>query len=380
MHPGARTDVGPPLRFIASGPRLGFGGWAVGGSDWGSGAEGSRPADERERLATIRHACERGVTFFDTAPTYGDGASETLLGKALRPHRQAVAIATKVGPRDDPRASLEGSLRRLHSEYVDLVQLHEVGERYEWALEVLHKLQREGKALAVGLCNATHLQIARALEIAPVASYQGPYNLFDRDVEQRELPLCRDRGLGFLAYRPLAAGLLTGKYATAPEFPPGDHRRKIYWFKGPEFERRRQVIERLRPIADPLGMPLAALALAWVLARPGVSVVLAGARTREQVDQNLEAATRPLTPDTWHRVGSIVADVFRPARATEGARALSASWGPRERFIVEHLDGSTPYDVIAADWTDRGEKPMIAAQVKVLVDQLAEQGLVQLQS
>ncbi len=367
---GARTDIGPPPHFIGSTPRLGFGTWALGGAEWGA------PGDEGERIAAVRHAVERGITFFDTAPSYGTGTSERLLGTALRPHREAVAIATKVGPHDDPRQSLERSLRRLCAEYVDLVQLHEALGRWEWALETLHRLQDEGKALALGLCNATHLQIARAVEIAPVVSYQGPYNLFDRDAEQRDLPLCRDRGLMFLAYRPLAAGLLAGKYATPPAFPEGDHRRGIYWFKGREFERRRAVIERLRPLAERLGISLTGLALGWVLARPGVGVVLAGARSREQVDQNLEGMTRRLTPDTVPAIDAIVADVFRPARATPQAVELARAWGPRERFIIERLDGKAPYEAIAAQWTDRGEQPMIAAQVQVLVDQLSEQRLV----
>src|SRR6266702_1636537 len=119
MRPGARMSVGPPQRLLTSGPRFGFGAWAVGGTGWGAAA------DERERLAAVERALERGVAFFDTAPTYGDGASEVLLGRVLAPHRATVAIATKVGPRDDPRASLEASLRRLNSEYDDLVQLHE---------------------------------------------------------------------------------------------------------------------------------------------------------------------------------------------------------------------------------------------------------------
>lgn len=370
MRPGARTDFGPPPRFITSEPRLGFGAWAVGGEGWGT------PADERDRTAAVERAVERGIDFFDTAPTYGDGASEALLGRTLRPHREQVAIATKVGPCNEPRQSLEASLRRLACDYVDLVQLHETLDGWEWQLEKLYKLQEEGKTLAVGLCNATQRQIAQALEIAPVVTYQGPYNLFDRDVEQRELPLCRERGLGFLAYRPLASGLLTGKYIAPPEFPEGDHRRRIYWFKGPEFERRRQVVERLRPIAAGLDTSLAALALAWVLTQPGVSIVLAGARNQQQVDENL-AGIRHLTPDTLAAIDHTVADVFRPARTTERARALSASWGIRERFIIERLDGTTSYEAIAAQWTDQGEKPMIAAQVKVFVDQLRDRDLVE---
>src|SRR5206468_3429602 len=161
------------------------------------------------RRRAVERAVERGITFFDTAPSYGDGASEALLGRTLGPHREQVAIATKVGPYDDPRRSLEASLRRLVCDYVDLLQLHEG----------------------------------------------------------------RERGLCFLAYRPLASELLTGKYAAPPEFAEVDHRRGIYWFKGAEFERRGRVIDRLRPIARGLDMPLAGLALAWVLAQPGVSIV-----------------------------------------------------------------------------------------------------------
>ena len=368
MRPGARTDVGPPSRLRTPAAALGFGAWAVGGSGWGT------PEDESQRIAAVQHAAEHGITFFDTAPTYGNGASETLLGRALKPRRERVTIATKVGPHDDPRRSLEGSLRRLDAEFVDLVQLHEALERWEWQLEKLHKLQEEGKAAAIGLCNATHRQIARALELAPIATYQGPYNLFDRDVEQRELPLCRDRGLGFIGYRPLAAGLLTGKYAAPPEFTESDHRRKLYWFKGKEFERRRAVVERLRPIAQGLDMPLAGLALAWVLAQPGVSVVLAGARTKQQVDENL-TSTQHLAPSTLSQIDAVVTDVFRPAGATADLLAIAATWGDRERFIVAHLDGKQRYEAIAAEWTDKGDTPMIAAQVKVFVDQLIEQGL-----
>jgi len=369
MRPGARPDVGPPPRFRTSEPRLGFGAWAVGGAAWGAAT------DERDRFAAVARAVERGVTCFDTAPAYGDGASEALLGRALRADRDRVAIATKVGPRDDPRTSLEASLRRLRTDYVDLVQLHEAIERWEWRLDELYRLQEAGKALAIGLCNATHLQLARALELVPLVAYQGPYNLFDRDVEQRELPLCRERGLAFLAYRPLAAGLLTGKYTAPPQFPAGDHRAGLYWFKGREFARRRAAIERLEPLARRRATSLAALALAWVLQRPGVSIVLAGARTAAQVDQNLAAADLGLTPDEAAAVDAVVGDVFRPPRATERARALAAGWGVRERHVVDQLDGAKSYEAIAAEWTDHGGPPMIAAQVKVLCDQLAEQGL-----
>ena len=370
MHEGARIRFGP-LLLGDTRPRLGFGAWAVGGAGWGD------PGDEQERVAAIRLAVERGVSCFDTAPTYGAGASERLLGAALKPVRDRVVVATKVGPHDDPRRSLEGSLRRLESDYVDLVQLHEALERWEWQIERLHGLVEDGKARALGLCNATAQQIRRAMEIAPLASYQGPYNLFDRDVEQRELPLVRERGLDFLAYRPLAAGLLAGSYDEPPAFAPRDHRAGIYWFKGREFARRRAVIERLRPLARETGVTLPVFALRWLLARPGVSVVLAGARNPAQVEENLAAFEGPLPADVVAAVDEIVAAAFRLPRGLPRASREALTWGARERFILDRLDGAHTAEAIAAEWTDRGQQPMVAAQVKIFADQLEHGGLAQ---
>jgi aryl-alcohol dehydrogenase-like predicted oxidoreductase len=368
---GARMDVGPPSRFWTAEPRLGFGAWALGGRAWGpAGAE-------RDRLAAVARAVERGVTFFDTAPSYGDGASEALLGRALAADRLRVAIATKVGPRDEPQASLDASLTRLRTDYVDVLQLHELGDRWEQQLEALARLREAGKARAIGLCNATHLALTRALSLTSLASYQGLYNLFDRDAEERELPFCRERGLAFLATRPLASGLLSGKYRVPPTFGPADHRRGLYWFQGREFARRHAVLERLAPWGQARGLSLATLALAWVLARGGVSLVLVGAKTAAQIDENLAAATRRLEPDEVAHVDRVVGEAFRPARASARARTLAAGWGPRERHIVEQLDGGTNPEAIAARWTDRGEQPMIAAQVKVFCDRLADEGLLE---
>src|SRR3989442_4032260 len=153
MYEGARARPGPISRFVGAEPGLGFGAWAVGGAGWGAAG------DERERAAAIRHAVERGVTFFDTAPSYGAGESERLLGQALKADRGRVAIATKVGPRDDPRASLEASLRRLDSDYVDVVQLHEPLERWEWRPEKIHPLLIKREALNSGPWDLTDLPL-----------------------------------------------------------------------------------------------------------------------------------------------------------------------------------------------------------------------------
>jgi aryl-alcohol dehydrogenase-like predicted oxidoreductase len=238
------------------------------------------------------------------------------------------------------------------------------------------RLREAGKALHLGLSNATPPQIHRAVEVAGIEGYQGPYNLFDRDVEQRILPLCRDRGVAFLAYRPLASALLSGGFGPKPpSFPEGDHRAGIYWFRGQEYERRQRVIGRLRQLAESRGTSLPALALAWVLSRPGVRVVLAGARTPEQVDQNVEARRNLFGPDEIGDIDAVVAEVFRPPVATARARELADEWGSRERFIIERLVGLTSYERIATEWSDQEAPPMTSAQVKVFADQLVERGL-----
>ena len=367
MHTGAR-ELSGPLLFPGSAV-LGFGAWGIGGAGWGA------PAEETERLDAIALALERGVVWFDTAPTYGDGESERLLGRALRPHRAKIRIATKVGPRDDPRRSLERSLERLDTDYVDLVQLHEIAEGWEARLETLHRLQQAGKARAIGVCNASHVELSRALRVAPIAAYQGPYNLFDRDVEERLLPLCRDHGLAFLAYRPLASGLLGGAFSELPHFSAGDHRTKLYWFRGAEFARRSLVIAQLTELAAGLGISLPALALRWLLSRAGVTIVLAGARTAAHVADNLTAQLAPQDDATGREIDAAMRSAFRLPAATGAAAREARNWGPRERFIVEHLDGRATPEAIAAAWTDRGDQPMVAAQVKVFADQLLASGL-----
>jgi aryl-alcohol dehydrogenase-like predicted oxidoreductase len=285
-------------------------------------------------------------------------------------------LATKVGPNDDVAASLAASLRRLATDRVDVLQLHEVGERFEDSLQAMARLQEAGRALHLGLSNATAPQIGRAVEAAGIEGYQGPYNLFDRDVEQRILPACRDRGVAFLAYRPLAAALLSGGFGPKPPaFPEGDHRAGIYWFRGREYERRQRVIGRVRKLAESRGTPLPALALAWVLSRPGVRVVLAGARTAEQVDQNVAAMENPLGRDEIEEIDRVVAEAFRPPVATARARELADAWGSRERFIIERLVEPTSYERIAREWSDQEARPMTSAQVKVFADQLVERGL-----
>lgn len=367
---------------VSVGP-LGFGAWAVGGG-WGD----RDPAQARRAL---ERALELGITFFDTAPTYGGGASEALLGSVLAPVRERVIIATKCGPRDDPRASLEASLRRLRTDRVDLLQLHEVPEApgaLERQLEGMQVLVQSGKARWLGLSNAGSADVQRALAVAALVSLQGLYNLLDRDAERELFPLARAAALGFLAYRPLASGLFTGKYAEAPRFGVADHRANLHWFRGAEFVRRQAVLAGLEPIARACGLTLAQLALAWALARPEVTVVLVGARSAAQVEENARAAAVRLTPEDVASVAAVVERVYAPcalrrdvrvAEEPDAAGELEVSLnsrplfriGAREAFVLRRLDGRTPYADIAQAWRDAGGGPLLVAQIVHLVDQLA---------
>ncbi|MGH2711231.1 MAG: aldo/keto reductase [Actinomycetota bacterium] len=348
---------------------LGLGTWALGGSAWGRGP------DRRSRLATIERALEIGVRSIDTAPAYGE--AEELLGEVLGARRDQVELATKIGPGHDPEESLGNSLRNMRIDHVDVLFLHECLDGWESQLESMSALRERGLATELGISNATPEQISRGLEIAPLEIYQGQYNLVDRDVEERHLPLLRRRGLGFWAYRPLASGLLAGGQPASEEggsvrFPAGDHRGRIYWFRGRELERRRRVVAHLAELAVKAGSTVAALALGWVMARPGVSVVLAGSRTVAQLDE--AAAATALSSEEVTVIDGIVGEAFRPPRAT--SQALASDWGERERFVVERLDGEHAYERIAAEWSSSRDQPMVAAQVKVFADDLAERGLV----
>lgn len=366
VPPKAKTGAQTPRSPVfAAGSRLGFGAWQIGGRDWGPSM------DRRDAMSLVSRALELGITIFDTAPNYG--ASEEILGEALGSDRDSVSIATKVGPRDDPESSLQRSLLRLRSDYVDLLQLHEPGPDFERKMEGIAALKERGVANAVGLCNATTAQLRWAVDNVALDAYQAQYNLFDREAEQRHIPICRDAGVALIAYRALASGLVGSGLKT---FDVRDHRGRIYWFAGPELPRRNEVLEMLEEIAVQKRVAVTALALAWALQRPDVSVVLMGARTNRQLEQNLDAVTLKLEPRDLAAIEGAVRKAFPVARASNRAIDESRNWGERERFIVARLDGNTPYEAVAATWNDSREEQLTTAQVRVFVDALSEQGLV----
>jgi aryl-alcohol dehydrogenase-like predicted oxidoreductase len=268
------------------------------------GATFGREIDERAAFEVLDRALERGVTLFDTAAAYSNGASETIVGRwlASRGVRRQIVLATKVAPpldRAHVLASAEASLRRLQVDAVDLFQLHSWDPRtpLEETLGALQALAEQGKARYVGCSNFAAWQACKALwrqELrgwARLESVQPVYNLALRAIERELLPFAADQELGVITYSPLGAGFLTGKYRQGGPVPGGTRfdivpgHQDIY-FSDASFA----AMERLRTKAAELGMPMARLGLAWVLNRPGITTTLVGARSLGQVDQAFEAA------------------------------------------------------------------------------------------
>jgi len=264
-----------------------------------------RRVDVDGTRAVVDAALEVGVTFFDTAESYGDGRSEAFLGEALRGRRDRVVLATKFGgspaegkgSRDEIRRALEGSLQRLQTDYVDLYQHHRKDSATPLAetIEALEELVREGKIRAYGTSNYSPAKLEEAAGLASEAyvSEQSEYSWLERDAEDELLPTCRRLGLGFIPYFPLASGLLTGKYRRGRPAPEGTrlHGRKI---DAGEYDRT----EALEAFAEECGATLLEVAVGDLAAQEPVASVIAGATKPEQVRANAAAgAWKPSTSD-----------------------------------------------------------------------------------
>lgn len=292
-----------------------FGAWAIGGWNWGG-------ASEDESIAAVHAAIDHGMTFIDTAPVYGFGRSEEVVGKALRGgRRQNVVLASKCGLTWDGdgyfhfasdergkvadastakykicrngkaqsiRRGVEDSLRRLHTDVIDLMQTHwqDPTTPIEETMGELMRLKKEGKIRAIGCSNATAEDMDRYRAAGALDADQEKYSMLDRQRERDSLPYCADNKLSFLAYSPLAQGLLTGAVPVEREFGEGDGRRDNPRFSA---ENRRKVLAflgELKPIADDHGLTYAQLVTAWTLSQRGCSHVLLGARSPKQVLEN----------------------------------------------------------------------------------------------
>lgn len=312
---------------------VGFGAWAIGGWMWGG-------ADENQAIDAIHAALAGGVNLIDTAPIYGFGRSEELVGRAIRDRRDQVVLATKCGMVWDreqgdfffhsnaegitPRASerkiykclnpksireeIEQSLRRLGVEHIDLYQTHwqESTTPIVDTMAELVKLKDEGKIRAIGACNATMMQLA---EYGSIDSDQEKYSLLDREMERNgSLAYCRRQGIGVLPYSPLANGLLTGKLQPDRQYGPGDLRRGNRRFAPENVKRVGAMLDSLRPLAERHNCSIAQLVIAWTIAQPGVSCVLCGARDAAQATENAAAGLIELLPEEVDQIGRAVHD------------------------------------------------------------------------
>ena len=306
-------------RLGSNGPELtvvGLGSWAVGGPyefGWG-------PVDDEESIRAIRHGIESGINWVDTAPVYGKGHSEVVVGRALEPFRvgEDVYVFTKCGRNyygdsgkissdlrpETIRQECEESLRRLRVERIDLLQFHwpdpETGTAIEDSWSTLGDLIAEGKVRWGGVSNFGIELLERCEALQHVNSLQPPLNLINRAARNDVIPWCDEHGVGVIVYAPMASGLLTGAFdrARMERLASDDWRRRSANFNDPRLSRNLALVERLAPIADDLGIGLAALAVAWTLAIPGVTGAIVGARSPEQVVGWLPAANIVLTPET----------------------------------------------------------------------------------
>ena len=295
--------------------RIALGTWAIGGWKWGG-------SDDDESVATIQAAVDRGINFLDTAPVYGLGRSEELVGKALTGgRRQRTVIATKVGVswsegkvfRDSRpacvRQSVEESLRRLRTDYIDLYQVHwpDPLVPVEETAEELERLRHAGKILAIGVSNFSLEQMVRFSRAASLSTVQPPYNLFERAIDRDVLPYARNADLTVLAYGALCRGLLSGRMTGATKFEGDDLRGYDPKFQEPRRSQYLAAVHALDQLARGIGdRRVLALAVRWVLDR-GKTVALWGARRPQQLEDMEQAFGWSLSQQQMREIDAIVA-------------------------------------------------------------------------
>jgi aryl-alcohol dehydrogenase-like predicted oxidoreductase len=292
---------------------VGFGSWAIGGGDW---SFGWGDQNEDDAIQAILAAVRGGINWIDTAPVYGGGISEQIVGKAISqlPVSQRPLIATKCGrvmrsdrsiekmlKRDSILAECDASLKRLGVDCIDLYQMHwpEPDSDIEQGWSTLVELKQLGKVREIGVSNHNVQQLQRLQAIHPVCSLQPPYSLLNRNIENEILPYCLQQQIGVIAYSPLAKGLLTGKFTIerARQLSTKDHRSRDPQFQSPTLDAHLGLVDCLRNLADKHGKSLLELAVAWVLRRSEVTSAIVGARNPGQVAEILRAGQWQLPTD-----------------------------------------------------------------------------------
>ena len=263
------------------------------------------PADETESIATLHRALELGCTFLDTAEVYGPYKNEELLGRALKGRRDRVVIGTKFGFRiegdkqtgcdsrpDHIRAAVEGSLRRLGTDYIDLLYQHRVDPAVpiEDVAGTVADLVRAGKVRYFGLSEAGAANIRRAHAVHPVSALQSEYSLWERNLEPEIIPVLRELGIGMVPFCPLGRGFLTGEVRRAEDYPEGDFRRTDPRYQGENFDRNQHAARRVHDIAEVLGRTPGQIALAWLLHKGPDLIPIPGTKRRAYLEENVAAA------------------------------------------------------------------------------------------
>jgi aryl-alcohol dehydrogenase-like predicted oxidoreductase len=293
------------------------------------------PTNDSESIATIHHALAQGVTFLDTSDMYGAGRNEELVGRAIRGKRGQVVLATKFGQVMGPdgkvtgvsgrpeyvRAACEASLRRLGVDYIDLYYQHRVDPAtpIEETVGAMAQLVQAGKVRYLGLSEASPEVIRRGQAVHPMAALQTEYSLWTREVEAEILPVCRELGIGFVAYSPLGRGFLTGRFKSAADLSADDARRNFPRFQGENLRQNIRLLEEVEALAVEKGVKPSQIALAWLLAQGQDIVPIPGTRRQVYLDENLASLEVNLSAADLNRLAS----TFQPG-ATAGTRYPAA--------------------------------------------------------
>ncbi|AKJ96651.1 MULTISPECIES: aldo/keto reductase [Pseudomonas] len=294
--------------------------------------------DEQEAIATLHRAVELGVTLFDTADMYGPHTNEALLGRVLRGKREGLYLASKFGlvRSSDPHArgvngrpeyirqSIDGSLQRLQTDYLDLYYQHRIDPQVpvEESVGAMAELVKAGKVRHIGLSEASADTIQRAHAVHPLAAVQSEYSLWSREPERNGvLQTCQRLGIAFVAYSPLGRGFLTGTQTSAQDFAADDYRRTNPRFQADNFNHNLALVERVKALAADKGISAAQLALAWVLAQGEYLIPIPGTKQRKYLESNVAASSIALSADELARLDGI----FTAEGAVAGDRYAAAT-------------------------------------------------------
>jgi aryl-alcohol dehydrogenase-like predicted oxidoreductase len=312
---------------------LAFGAWAIGGWLWGGAAE-------KDALRAIRASYDLGITSIDTAPIYGFGKSEELVGQAMAGiPRDKYQILTKYGMNWETQEGefyfdtfdnsdrpvkvykysgrkriiqeCENSLKRLKTDYIDLYQIHwpDATTPIAETMEAVKQLIKEGKVRAAGVCNYSAQQVEEALKTINLVSNQVPYSMVHREIEKEIVPQALKKGLGILPYSPLQRGVLTGKIKPDHQFNAGDTRPMSKYYKPENIRRINAMLDKLKPFADAHKATLSQLVINWTVQRPAMACVLVGARDENQVKDNARALDFKLSEDEMKKINKIADDL-----------------------------------------------------------------------